>query len=262
MLLHGYLVSGHYFGAVRPELEKHFDVIALDLPGHGESDRPAPSAFAYDFPAMARVMGEAMEALSVPRAHVWGHSTGGGVALALAAEFPARVDRLVLEDATAHGLPMPLLARLALLPGIGEFLFVNFQTRRDLDKHLKGVHLDPKVCTDADVDFYWERFNRPGTRVAMHAVLKTLGGLGDDNGFARRVKAPTLIVWGAEDKAVPYANEKKLTPLIPGARSVVIPNCGHSPHEERPEEILRVVLPFLQGAEAAAASVSGAGQSA
>ena len=247
VLFHGYLVSGHYFRAVRPALEKHFDVIALDLPGHGESDRPAPSAFDYSFPSLARAMGEAMDVLGVPRAHVYGHSTGGGVALAMAAESPARVDRLLLEDATAFRLPMPFLARLALLPVVGEFLFVNFQTRRDLTNHLRGVHLDPKVCTDEDIDFYWERFNRPGGRVAMHAVLKTLAGLGDDNAFAARVQAPTLVVWGDHDKTVPVEWEKKLTPLIAGARSAIIPACGHSPHEERPDELLRTVLPFLLG---------------
>ena len=250
VLLHGYLVSGHYFRAVRPELEKHFDVITLDLPGHGESDRPAPSSFDYSFSSLAKVMGEAMDALSVPRAHVWGHSTGGGVALSMAAEQPARIDRLILEDPTAFRLPMPFTARLALLPLVGEFLFVNLQTRRDLTNHLRGVHLDPAVCTDADIDFFWERFNRPGARVAMHAVLKTLSGLGDENALAARVKAPTLLVWGESDRTVPVEHEKKLAPLIAGVRSTIVPACGHSPHEERPDELLRTVLPFLLAEDA------------
>ena len=123
VLVHGYLVSHFYFKPVIADLAKRFDVIALDLPAHGESDRTPPGSFKYDLASHADAVAQAMEALGVARAHVWGHSMGGGVAVHLAAQHPSRVDRLVIESATLYPLPLDVKVRLTLTPGIGPFLF-------------------------------------------------------------------------------------------------------------------------------------------
>jgi|SRR5579883_1228434 len=254
LLIHGWVVSGLYFRAVRPALEQRYTVYTLDLPGHGDSASPPPDRFAYDLPAFASLVTEAMDALSIPSARVWGHSMGGGVAMTLAARHPERVERLVLEDAAVYPFPFPLKGRLAFLPLVGRSLFTKLYMKRDLVNHLRSVHLDPRVATDEDVEYFWQRFNRPGAREALYASLTTLHSLTDDNADPANVKAPTLVLWGDSDPTVPPSRAERLAKAIPGARLEIVRACGHSPHEEKPDEALRAILPFLDGEAAAAAS--------
>lgn len=259
VLIHGYLVSSHYFRAVRPQLEAHYDVIAVDLPGHGESDSPSPERFPYSFAQLAESVAQVMDKLGVARAHVWGHSMGGGTALHLAAMHPARVGRLLLEDSLGLAMPMPWLAHVGDLPLLGGFIYRYLYSRRDLSSHLKGVHLSPTLCTDEEVDFYWERFNRPGARLALHAMLHMIMTMPAESNMPARVKSPTLVAFGADEKTVPVENGRRIAAGIQGARFEVIPDCGHSPHEERPDKILELALPFFAAAGASDGAAKATG---
>jgi pimeloyl-ACP methyl ester carboxylesterase len=262
VLVHGYLVSQHYFRALRRDLEARFDVVALDLPGHGESDRPPRDRFAYDLPSFAAAVASALDRIGVARAHFLGHSLGGGVALTLAARHPERVDRLVLEDAVVYPPPLPLRGRIALLPVVGEVLFKQLYARRDLAAWLRFCHRDQSLLSDEDIDFYWERLNRPGGRDAMHACLQLIATLPGNTADPGRVQAPTLILWGEEDRPVPLEHGRRLARQVPGARLEVIPACGHVPHEERPAEVLRALVSFLAEAEPGAQPAGARGGSA
>jgi pimeloyl-ACP methyl ester carboxylesterase len=260
VLLHGGMVSHYYYKPVIAELEKQFDVIALDHLGQGESDRPSPDAYRYDLPALADTVAAVMEALEVPRARVWGHSVGGAVAITLAARRPERVERLILEDAAYYPMPKTLISRLVMTPGIGEFFFLRLSSRRDLKTHFLRAYRDRSFVTDEMVDYYWERFNRAGARAANYAIItRVVGALVDNPGDPGRIQVPTLIAWGDEDRLFPLAHGKRLVTQVPGARLEVIPACGHVPHEERPDERLRSVVPFLRGEEAAPAAAGASG---
>ena len=245
LLIHGWVVSHWYFRPVMAELTSRFRVTAIDLPGHGESDRPAPERFAYDAASHAGLVAEVMEKLGIAAASVIGHSMGGGVALTLAARHPERVSRLVLENCWIYPVEMPLLGRLALQPLVGDVLFKRLYGRRDLARHLRDAFRDPSLATDEMIDYYWERFNRAGGRAGLLAGLRAFAALPDNTADPGRVRCPTLLVWGEEDRLFPLAHGKRLERQIPGARLCPVPACGHSPHEERPDEFLRVVLPFL-----------------
>lgn len=251
VLIHGFLVSHWYFKPVLDELSARFSVVGIDLPGHGESDRPPPDRYAYDLAAHAATVDQAMAALGIERATVYGHSMGGGTAITLAARFPTRVERLLVEDPLLYTPPLGWDGKLALVPGLGPFLFKRIYGRRDLANHLKKAFRDETRLAEEVIDYYWERFNRAGARDAHYQFLQNLQLLADNNGDPGRIACPTLVVWGEEDRIIPLAHGRRLAKLIPGTRLVVIPACGHSPHEERPDELLREVLPFLEGREAA-----------
>jgi pimeloyl-ACP methyl ester carboxylesterase len=246
VLVHGMFVSHWYFRPVIAELRRHFRVIAIDLPGFGESDRPPLERYRYDAVSAAELVNEIMEGLGLDAACLVGHSMGGGVALALAAHHPERVTRLVLEDAWVYPIVMPLLGRLATQPVLGSVLF-HLYSRRDLVRHFRGVFRDQALVTGELVDYYWERFNRAGARVAGLAALRAFASMLADPVEPARVRAPTLLVWGEEDRLFPAAHGQRLSCEIPGAELVIVPVCGHSPHEERPDEYLRAVVPFLLG---------------
>lgn len=254
VLIHGYLVSHFYFKPVIAELGKHFEVIALDLYGHGESDRPAPDKFGYDLPALADLVAATLDALGLPKAHVWGHSMGGAVALSLAARHPGKIDRLLLEDAAFYPVPLPFIGKVVLMPVVGRLIFTNLYSRRDFAAFERTAYTDPSLFSEEAIDYYWERFNRAGGRAALYATFKhTITALDDHSADPARIKAPTLIVWGEDDKIVPVAHGRRLATEIAGARLEVL-KCGHVPHEEGIESLLTVALPFLAGAAAVKAN--------
>jgi pimeloyl-ACP methyl ester carboxylesterase len=250
VLLHGYMMSHWYFQGLYPRLSERRQVIAIDLPGYGESDRPAPSRFAYDYPSFAQTVLEVLDKLGVARASLLGHSMGGGVALTLAARWPERVERMVLECPAVYPLPMPVESKLVLNRTFGRFLF-NGVTRGELRRQMRKQHFkDPSAVTDALVDHVWARLNRAGGRDAAWHTMQTFAALSDRTADPMRVRAPTLLVWGDEDRMVPFQHARRLARSIPGARLTVVPASGHNVHLERKDEFLRQVAPFLDEEQA------------
>jgi pimeloyl-ACP methyl ester carboxylesterase len=233
-----------------PVDEEQLDVIALDLPGFGESDRPAPHLFGYDAPSFAAVVDEVLGALGVDEAIVVGHSLGGAVALSLAARRPQRVSALVLISAAALPLPLPVEGRLLAAPVVGRLLWLSAVTRRDVKRMMLRDHFrDARVVTDAFVDYVWARLNRPGGREAAYAALQGLLRNDPARVEAEAVRAPTLLVWPEEDRVVPLAHGQTLAARIPTAAPLeIIPAAGHNVQLERPDELVRRMLPFMREA--------------
>ena len=247
VLIHGWMMTHWYFRPLLDGLGAEHELFAIDLPGFGESDRPSPSAFAYGAAAFADVVEAVMESLGLSRADVLGHSMGGGVAVALAARHPERVQRLIACAAAVYRLDIAdPLARLALLPVVGQHLARVGLTRRAFARACRAESVRDGRCLDDDwIDYFWARLRRAGGREAAHTCLVALTSAADNNGDPGRVRAPTLLVWGDEDRLVPMAHGKRLARAIAGARLEVVPASGHMPFIERPDEFLRVVEPFL-----------------
>lgn len=244
VLLHGIMMSHWIFRSVLAPLQKLRDVIAIDLPGFGDSDRPRE--YGYDSPAFAATVNEVLEKLGVARADVLGHSMGGGAALSLAVRNPERVSRLILVCPAVYTLPLYPDHKL-LLTRMGPFLWKHVLPKRLFAQSWRGRHVrDPRVITDEHVDHVWERLNRPGGREAAFAAALALTKLNNNTADPGRVKAPTLLLWPEEDRLVPLAHGKRLLRSIPGAQLRVIPACGHDAFIERPEQLLRELTPFLE----------------
>lgn len=254
VLIHGWMMTHWYFRPVLDALGADREIFAIDLPGFGESDRPAPSLFGYDAASFAGVVDGVMGALSLARADVLGHSMGGGVAITLAARYPERVQRLVAVAAGIYPISdIPPLARLALLPVIGRHLARVGLTRREFARSCRRESVrDGRVLDEEWVDYFWARLVRAGGQDAAHQCLLNLTSAPDNNGDPGRVRAPTLLVWGDEDRLVPLAHGRRLQRAIAGARLDIVPASGHMPFIERPEEFVRVVRPFLATAAAPA----------
>jgi pimeloyl-ACP methyl ester carboxylesterase len=228
--------------------DEGLELIALDLPGFGESDRPAPHLFAYDAPAFATVVDEVLGALGIAQAIVVGHSMGGAAALSLAARRPQRVSALVLISAAALPLPIPVEGKLLAAPVVGRLLWLRAISRRDVKRLMIRDHFrDAHVVTDAFVDYVWARLNRPGGREAAYAALQAMLRNDPSRVEAEAVRAPTLLVWPEEDRVVPLAHGQELQRRIPTAAPLeIIPAAGHNVQLERPEELMRRLRPFLR----------------
>jgi pimeloyl-ACP methyl ester carboxylesterase len=247
VLVHGLFLSHRTFEDVIEDLAARFHVIAPDLPGFGESEKPSPARYGYGVEAHAEAVADLIAAFGVGRASVLGHAMGGAVALTLAADHGELVQRLVLEDPLAYPHRMSLRARLPLVPVIGGIVFKQLYGRATF-RSLFGEEMYASGSTPPleRVDWHYDIFNTPAARESAHAVL--LATLDTRAVVARlpRIVAPTLVLWGREDRIYPVQGAHRLAREIIGA-GLEIMDAGHVPHEERPREFLALLTEFLEG---------------
>jgi pimeloyl-ACP methyl ester carboxylesterase len=243
VLVHGIASSVYTWAAVIPALAESHDVIALDLPGFGGS--AIPSHLSGD--AYPRVLGGFLDALGLGQVALVGHSLGGAVAAAFAAVQPDRVERLVLVDAAGFNLApedRPWVLRMAGAPGASAVLEKFPVRRRVVRLALRQVFHDDARVTPERVEEYLAPLARPGASRFLSQLLGDPGGMGLPEAIGR-VRAPTLVVWCAQDEWVPLRDADRFVAAIPGARKAVIDGCGHLPQEERPQELLGLLKEFL-----------------
>ncbi|AKM43002.1 2-hydroxy-6-oxo-2,4-heptadienoate hydrolase [Burkholderia contaminans] len=219
-----------------PALAERFRVIAPDMAGFGETERPLGYVYSMDH-WVDHALG-LLDALSVERAHVIGNSFGGALALALAIRAPERVGRLVLMGAagTRFTLTEGLDAVWGYTPSIA-----NMRALLDIfafDRALVNDEL-AKLRYDASV--------RPGYQEAFANMFpaprqRWVDALASDDAKLRALTHDTLIVHGREDRVIPLASSQKLLELLPNAQLHVFGRCGHWTQIEHAERFNRLVI--------------------
>ena len=235
-------------------------VIALDLPGFGESE--APRRVRYFGPEDAfypRFVLAAMDALDINRAHIAGNSMGGAVAYMTAVTAPTRTRSLVLAAPGGLGRDVALFLRACSLPGFGLVARLP-RPRRAARDALRTCFYDARRITP---ELYVEA-ERYGNRSFPEFIRALSAGVGI-RGVRRSLRSawiarsseytgPALVVWGREDYVLPLRHLADVHATLPQAQIALIDHCGHMPQAERPEEFLAATLPFLDRAEQAAAA--------
>ena len=245
ILLHGLGSSIYTWADVIPALARDHDVVAADLPGFGGSDIPDELASSV---LPTTVLG-LMDRLGISRATLAGNSLGGAVAVVLAARHPERVRRLVLIDSAGYNLELskrPMILRLVGLAPVAAALDALPMRRWLVARALHQVFYDPARVTPEKVEEYLAPLARPGAREAVRSLLNDRSGFGLP-ALVSEVRVPTLVVWGRNDRWVPVSDADRFAAAIPGARKVVLEDCGHIPQEERPAEIVHLLEEFDPG---------------
>jgi len=243
VLLHGFASSIVTWRETIPRLAPAHEIVAVDFPGFGGSEiRPGLPPSAYP-----RLLLGLMDRLALPRASLVGNSLGGGVAVVLAATHPERVDRLVLIDPVGFNLApedRPALLRLAGWKPMARLIEALPVRRALVTVALRQVFHDDRLVTRERVDEYVAPLLRPGAVAAAQGLLASGDDLGLP-GLVAQVRAPTLVIWGREDRWIPVEQADRFLAAIPGSRKVLIDGCGHMPEEERPAYVAALVETFL-----------------
>jgi pimeloyl-ACP methyl ester carboxylesterase len=246
VLIHGYTASLYVWHKVAPLLaDEGFHVVALDMVGFGYTSKPR--WFEYTIGAQARIVSRFMQRLGIGRATIVGSSYGGAVAMTLALDYSASVEKLVLLDAVCNDelLQHPIL-RLVSVPGIGEAISPFLVDSKALLRHrMRGTlsRANHELITDDRV----ANILRPLLAAdAHHSLLAT-----SRNWRAKRlemdahlIEQPTLIIWGEDDTIVGIHNGYSLHDKILHSRFVVLRNCGHVPAEEKSDVVTELVAEF------------------
>jgi pimeloyl-ACP methyl ester carboxylesterase len=247
ILIHDVLVSHLEFESVIGRLATRYRVLAPDLPGFGESEKPAPTRYGYGIESFSEAIVDMIAALELGRVSIVGHSLGGATAITLAAEHPELLERLVLVDAMSYPFRLDARSRIPMLPVVGGFVFKQMFGRGMFRRHFRDNVFSPGFALPAErVDRYYDQFNSPAGRESAHAVLLAVRDTRPVVARITRVTAPTLVIWGRHDRMFPPSFGQRLAREIPGARLDVL-DCGHSPNEERPDDFVRCVSRFLPG---------------
>jgi pimeloyl-ACP methyl ester carboxylesterase len=253
--------------AIEPLAASH-RVIAPDLPGYGESDRPdvvsdesyhrtlSDESYhrTYTNDYYIDVLDRLLHALRIKKPSLVGISMGGGIALGFSLRWPDRVNRLVLVDSygLADRAPSHRLSYLFLrVPFLNEMTWATIRYSRSLARwSLSSIFHDPSRMSDDLVDEVWAESKRPRAGKAFaHFQNYELGWRGLRTVYVDRlgeIKAQTLIVHGAEDRLVPIAAARVAHDRIAGSQLHIIPGCGHWPQRERPDEFNEAIVSFLQ----------------
>ncbi len=242
VLLHGFASSLYTWSEVLPELAREHDVVAFDFPAHGGSEVRA-SLSAED---LVRVTLALADGLGVERFDLVGHSLGGAVACVAAAQRPAQVRRLALIDAAGFNLAPDdrpaILRALSVLPaGAMDRLPLR---RPVIALGLRQVFNDDTRLTSERVDEYVAPLLRPGTSAALRSLLGGRDALGVP-ALVGTLRQPTLVIWGRHDRWIDVSQADRFASAIPGARTVVLEDCGHMPQEERPARVARTLMEFF-----------------
>lgn len=244
ILLHGFFFDSSVWCRNLDHLARSHRVYALDLWGFGYSARTTQPGYALYSGQLAAFM----QALHIERATLVGQSLGGGAAIQFSVQHPDKVDKLVLVDSAGQTNPDPLAARLFRVPGIGEAL-LNLPGNALRKKMLKDFFLyRPETLSPELFRQLTTAQKIAGTTASALALMRR--GFADKlEGALQRLAAlglPTLIVWGAQDRATPLALGQRMHQALPGSSLCVIPNAGHVPNLEQPALFNARVDAFLR----------------
>ena len=245
ILLHGFGASTYSWRNVMPALAASFRVIAIDLNGFGYTQRPRTFE-SYTREGQADLVLRVMDTLGIRSAHLMGHSYGGGLSLFIASRHPKRVRSLVLVDSSAPTYANDRRSRAASVkPLLGLYLRSVVLRPGTVRRALLHSFYDDSLVTPELVHEYYERLRVEGVVDAYHGLTAPTRNESEPVEL-EKIRVPALIVWGAEDLLISVAAGRRAAERMPDAEFVVLKAVGHVPMEEKPEELIRLVLPFLE----------------
>jgi pimeloyl-ACP methyl ester carboxylesterase len=257
VLVHCFTCAINWWDKMMPLLDRDHRVVAIDLLGHGGSEKPTAG---YSIANQANLVAEALDRLQVRGAEAVGHSLGGGVVVALAQQSPRLVNRIVIVDTppTHEEGDLGLVAKLGFAPVIGEF-FWRVKPDFAVKKGLEVAFAPGFDVPDAFVEDVNEM-----TFSAYDDSAKGFDDYTKEEPLDQRMREtgkPLLVMMGAEEQIIndPPARLAEYRATVPGAKTKLIAGAGHSPNVEKPAETAALVLGFGARAKGARRRSSGHG---
>jgi len=249
LLIHGYGAGMWVWEKQMEVLSQFYRVYALDVIGHGFSDRPKIS---YTPETYIHFLRDFMDGVEIEKVTLIGNSMGGGIAWATAILFPERVDRLVLIDC----IPPDVLAQVKnesfrTLVAIKDIpilphLVISARSKSSMRWVLKECVSDVKLITPEVVKRQYQLSRIKGTTWVLYSTLKQAEEALKLKDQFSLIRQPALFIWGEKDVVLPPDMGETLHRAIAGSKFQLIEKSGHIPMWESPDKVNQAILDFLK----------------
>ncbi|MBD0346058.1 MAG: alpha/beta hydrolase [Coleofasciculus sp. Co-bin14] len=253
LMLHGFPEFWYSWRHQIPEFAKDYKVVALDLRGYNESDKPSEQS-AYGMSEFIKDIEGVIQGLGYDRCILVGHDWGGAIAWCFAYAHPEMVERLIVLNIPhpakfAEGLrnPQQLLrssyAFFFQLPVLPELL-IQWSDYRAIESALKGMAINKSTFSQADIEIYKDAASKRGALTAMLNYYRNAFFIFGQQQWSL-LEVPTLMIWGENDtalgKELTYGTEQ----YVRNFQIRYIPNCSHWVQQERPDLVNEYIREFL-----------------
>ena len=244
-LLHGFSVPNFIWDPTFYSLvEAGYRVLRYDLFGRGYSDRPHLS---YDLDLFTRQLADLLDGLEIAQCRaVFGMSMGGVVAANFAVQYRERLEKLGLFDPAGFPLDLPRWMRVILLPGVAELL-LSLVSEKRFEQIVGNSIFDPEEVKLV-VDRYLPQMRIKGFRRALLSTIRSgvaESGVEIYRQLGEMAALPVFLVWGEDDRTVPFNFSKVLCSLVPQIEFHPICDGGHIPHYRQADQVTPLILEFL-----------------
>ncbi len=239
LMIHGFGANKDNWLRFSRYFTERYHVIALDLPGFGDSDKPEAS---YDVGSQVERVASFAKALGISRLHLIGNSMGGHIAALYAARYPEQVLSVALLDNA--GVTAPVKSELFERIERGDANPLVVKTPEDFNRLLAFVFVEPPPLPEPLKRHFAEQAiaNSAHYERIFQQLIERYIPLEPE---LPKVQAPTLLLWGDKDRALHVSSIDVMKPLLKQPSVVIMENCGHAPMIERPEETARHYQAFL-----------------
>lgn len=241
VLVHGFGANKDNWTRLAGELSGDFNILAIDLPGHGDSSKPLD--IGYGFEDQVGYLNQILDHLEITDAHMMGNSMGGAITALYAATYPEQIRTATLLN------PAGILEYRSELVGLvldGDNPLIPSE-EGDFDRLLDFALEERPFVPWPILDVMEQKaIANQDVNKLMFAAIRQESQEPEFRSAITRIKAPTLVVWGKLDRVIDYRNADVFVELIPGAEKVILDNIGHAPMVESPEQTARLFRDFVQ----------------
>lgn len=242
VLIAGLSADHHVWDSIYSELSKHYRVLRFDNRGAGQTDAPAQD---YSIMQMANDIAALMEALTINKTYIIGHSMGGYIAQQFAIDHANKIEKLVIIASRAK----PSAKRHAASGATWQQMIANgVEPSIAIKNSMSMLFADDFMSQPEQVDAYIAKKlanpypQRPQGLAGQLAATEHY----DSSKILVKIKVPTLVMGAEADRILPLHNSQFLADNIPGAQLAVIKRCGHMPQYEKPQQLLKLISEFCQ----------------
>ncbi|NUN11540.1 alpha/beta hydrolase [Candidatus Micrarchaeota archaeon] len=236
VLLHGLGGSINSWSLVREELEKHFQLILVDLKGFGDSSKPETGYSPQD---QADLVVKLVKELKLKEFILCGHSHGG--LIALLACFQVKPKKLVLIDAPLFDEELPSFLQPLRNPFLLKMFLAMYPPKARASLLMEKLFYAPEKLPEKIKKRYELFLSTNDSIRVMSESAKAFQINSKQIQSFNTLGIELLLVWGAKDEVVPVAHAEKMHSLVKSELKL-IPECGHNPHEEKPTELKNILL--------------------
>ena len=241
ILLHGTGASLHTWDLWAEKLKENYRVLRITLPGFGLSGPRLDKR--YEIKDYVNLLDSFVEHVGIEKFYIVGNSLGGSIAWLYTSFYDEKIKKLILINSSGFEMvEIPFVIRIA------RNNFLNFLVKKTsakflIKKSLKEVYYDDKLILKSTIDRYYKLNLREGNRQAF--IDRALINYVDYTSRLKKIKSPTLILWGENDEWINVKFAQKFKSMIKDSRVSIMNRTGHIPMEEKPYESLKIMQDFL-----------------